>query len=258
MSHLKYIIPLLFILTSLNAYSEKVVMVFGQSLAPYIIEEDNSGIELLIIKEALAFTGHELVPVYTQLGKVTFMFNQGKVDAAHRYITVNGKDDSAFYGNTTLEYHDVFFTLDKRNITIKNPSDLKGYSLLSFQDANNHYPRWLPDGYEHSQTSAQINQVKLLQLGLVDIVLSDKNIFSYHTNLYRQSSPEALKNMRMHIFTSPYKYNPVFKSREIAKAFNKGLKELKETGRYSALISQKLRANKAITNQIDLTNLSSG
>ena len=253
MPYFKYIVHFFFILTSLNAYGEKVVMVFGQSLAPYIIEENNSGVELLIIKEALALEGHELVPVYTQLGRVKFIFNQGKVDAAHRYITATKKEKDIFYGDTTIEYHDVFFTLEEKDITIRSPSDLNEYTLLSFQDAKKHYPRWLPESYKHSQTSVQLNQVRLLQLGLVDIVLSDKNIFDYHTNLYRQSSREALKNMRMHVFTSPYKYHPVFKSRKIAVAFNRGLKELKEMGRHSELISKKLRANIFIANQIDLT-----
>jgi len=240
-------------LTSFNVYCEEVVMVFGQSLAPYIIEENNSGVELLIIKEALAFEGYELVPVYTELGRVAFMFDQNKVDAAHRYIDKGKKNSVIFYGNVTLEYHDVFFTLQERNITIESPSDLKDYTLLSFQNAKKHYPRWLPEDYKHSQTSAQINQVKLLQLGLVDIVLSDKNIFSYNTKLYRLSLHGVLKDMRMHIFTSPYKYNPVFKSKKIAKAFNRGLKKLKGTGRYTEIISKSLQTDIAITSEIDLT-----
>jgi polar amino acid transport system substrate-binding protein len=241
------------LLTPLTVYCEEVVMVFGQSLAPYVIEKSNSGVELSIIKEALAYEGYQLLPVYTQLGRVALMFEQDKVDAAHRYIQKDQKRDSFFHGNVTLEYHDVFFTLQKRNITIKSPSDLEGHTLLSFQDAKEHYPRWLPESYKHSQTSAQINQVKLLQLGLVDVVLTDKNIFSYNSELYRLSSQEKLKKMRMHIFTSPYKYNPVFKSKKIAKAFNKGLKKMKEIGRYAEIISDNLQIDIAVTSVVDLT-----
>jgi len=240
------------VLTSPNSYCETVVMVFGQSLAPYVIEENNSGVELSIIKEALAFENYELAPVYTQLGRVSFMFDQNLVDAAHRYIKKGKSNNSIFYGNVTLEYHDVFFTLRELNITIEIPSDLKSYTLLSFQDANKHYPRWLPESYKHSQTSTQISQIKLLQLGLVDIVLSDKNIFSYNSRLYRLSSHGVLKDMRMHIFTPPYKYNPVFKSKKIAKAYNRGLKKLKETGRYTEIISESLPVDIAITSIIDL------
>jgi polar amino acid transport system substrate-binding protein len=227
-------------------------MAFGQSLAPYVIEKNNSGVELSIIKEALALEGHELVPVYTQLGKVAFIFDQGKVDAAQRYIAEDKGKKEFFYGHVTLEYHDVFFTLDKRNITIESPSDLKRYSLLSFQGANNHYPRWLTGDSKHSQTSAQINQVKLLQLGLVDIVLSDKNIFSYNSTLFRLSSQSELKGIRMHIFTPPYKYNPIFKSKKIARAFNQGLDKLKKSGRYTDIISKELLLDSSITNKINL------
>jgi len=214
MSNFKKIIVFFLMLSPLNVYCEEVVMIFGKSLAPYIIEESNSGVELSIIKEALALEGHELVPVYTQLKRVAFMFDQDKVDAAHRYIKKRKQKSSIFYGNVTLEYHDAFFTLHERNIVIESPSDLKDYTLLSFQDAKKHYPRWLPENYKHSQTSSQINQVKLLQLGLVDIVLSDKNIFNYNSQLYSLSFDGVLKGMRMHIFTPPYKYNPVFKKKK--------------------------------------------
>jgi polar amino acid transport system substrate-binding protein len=228
-------------------------MVFGQSLPPYIIENSNSGAELSIVKEALALEGHQLVPVYTELALVEYMFDQNKVDAAHRYINKRQNKSDIFYGNVTLEYHDVFFTLVDRNINISTPSDLEDFTLLSFQDAQKHYPRWLPENDKHSQTSAQINQIKLLQLGLIDIVLSDKNIFSYYCELYRTSSHEVVKDMRMHIFTPPYKYNPVFKSKKIALAFNRGLKKLKETDRYTKIISKKLKLDSAITSQVDLT-----
>jgi len=252
MYNFKRITLFLLVLTSLSGHCEKVVMVFGQSLAPYIIEESNTGVELSIIKEALAFEGHELVPVYTELGRVAFMLDHNKVDAAHRYIKKDKNNSSIFYGDVTVEYHDVFFTLDERDITIRKPGDIQKHTLLSFQGAKKHYPRWLPESYNHSQTSTQINQVKLLQLGLVDIVLSDKNIFSYNSELYRLSSDEIIKNMRMHIFTSPYKYNPVFKSKEIAKAFNRGLKKLKDSGRYDEIIAKTLQNDIAITSKIDL------
>jgi len=253
MPNVKQVTTLFFLLFSVNGYCEKVIMVFGQSLAPYIIEKDNSGVELLIIKEALAHEGHELVPVYTQLEKVAFIFNQGKVDAAHRYITKDKSSNKFFYGDVTVEYHDVFFSLDDRNIKLEKPSDLAEYSLLSFQDAKDHYPKWLPESYEYSQTSAQINQVKLLQLGLVDIVLSDKNIFNYNSVRYRESVDKKFKNMRMHIFTSPYKYNPVFQSKKMAVEFNRGLSKLKKTGRYAEIISKIMKKDISITNTVDLT-----
>jgi polar amino acid transport system substrate-binding protein len=252
MFNFKRIIIFFLALTSLNVYCEEVVMIFGKSLAPYIIEESNSGVELSIIKEALALEGHALVPVYTQLNRVVFMFDQDKADAAHRYIKQGKIKSSIFYGDVTLEYHDAFFTLHERNISIESPADLKDHSLLSFQSAKSHYPKWLPEDYKHSQTSSQINQVKLLQLGLVDIVLSDKNIFNYNAELYRLSLNGELKGMRMHNFTSPYKYNPIFKREEIAQAFNAGLDKLKKSGRYTEIISKALQVNSAVTSIVDL------
>jgi len=57
----------------------------------------------------------------------------------------------------------------------------------------------------------------------------------------------------MHIFSSPYKYNPVFKTKEIAHAFNAGLDKLKKSGRYTEIISKALHTDMAITSIVDLT-----
>jgi len=125
------IISLFLLFFSAVVKSENVTMVFGQSLAPYIIEKDNTGAELLIIKEALLQEGYTLIPVYTELGKVPLMFDRNKVDAAHRYIQQNNQTDpSIFFADVSIEYLAVFITLKGRNIKIQQPNDLTGHLPL--------------------------------------------------------------------------------------------------------------------------------
>lgn len=220
---------------SVQAKDEQVVMLFGRYLAPYVIEKDNSGVELQIIREALASEGYELKPVYAEFGRMSEVFSKTIIDGVHssagRELIKDG-----FFAEVSVEYHDVFFTLAERNIVIHSPEDLRSYSLLAFQDADKHYPEWLAKDYSYTETGEQLDQVKLLQLGLVDVVLSDQHIFSYYSKIYQQHSGKSLKPMRLHNFTGPYQYRPVFKSQEIALALNRGLKKLKSSGRYQALI----------------------
>lgn len=68
-------------------------MAFGEKIPPYCFPESDTGIELEVIGEALAFKGHKLKPVYYPLARVPVAFRQGKVDAA---MTDLGQDLSQF------------------------------------------------------------------------------------------------------------------------------------------------------------------
>jgi len=258
--------PVLFLFLNLSAswawpaYSEDVVMLFGHSLAPYVIEKDNAGVELQILKEALAKQGHKLIPLYTTLGKVPLLFNLKNVDAVHRNFTKKSTDTNTnkntgktgFFGDVSISYHDVFVTLEERNIVLNTPEDLKKYSLITFEDAGRHYPDWLTSDYVYSQTAEQITQVKLLQNGFVDVVLSDRNIFSDNIKRYRQLSGNVIKPMRLHNFVSPYSYRPMFKSEKVTADYNNGLRELKKSGRYQQILSALLKQDNAIVKQLDI------
>ena len=163
-----------------QAQGEQVVMLFGRSLAPYIIEKDNSGVEIQIIREALASEGYELKPVYAEFGRTAEVFSKDIVDAVH---TSAGREvlEKGYFADVSIAYHDVFFTLTERNIVINSPADIRPYSLLAFQDADKHYPDWLPANYVFKETAKQLDQVKLLQLGLVDVVMADRHIFTCST-----------------------------------------------------------------------------
>lgn len=240
------------LIVSSSSYCEEVTMLFGRSLEPYVIEKGNQGAELLIIKEALEHKGHELVPIYTQLKFVPLLFSGKGVKAVHRNFEEEGVENR-FYGDVSVIYHDVFFSLEENNIVIHRPDDLKKHSLVTFQDAQIHYPQWLPEHSKYSQVAEQITQVKLLQKGLTDLVMADRNIFSYKATEYSQLTGEQLKPMRMHEFVPPYEYRPMFKSQQIAKDFNEGLKVLKKSGRYDEIIASAVRENTAIVRTFPLS-----
>ena len=64
------------------ALADDVVMAFGEKIPPYCFPESDSGIELDVIGEALAYRGHRLVPRYFPLARVPLAFRQGEVQAA--------------------------------------------------------------------------------------------------------------------------------------------------------------------------------
>lgn len=49
------------------SWGADVLMAFGEKIPPYCFPESDSGIELEVIGEALAFRGHRLMPRYYPL-----------------------------------------------------------------------------------------------------------------------------------------------------------------------------------------------
>lgn len=221
-------------------------MAFGDRIPPFCFPETNSGIELDVMREALAFRGHTLKPVYYPLARVPLSFRDGKVDAA---MTDGGNDLRAhggFYGDTAVVYDNVFITLAERNLRIRTPEDLAGLTVISFQGAEKRYPKWLDAVVFSGRFFPQNNQtlqVKTLELGRYDVVLSDRTIFKYFSRLEAQEQGHPMKPVTEHEFTTvnPMDYRPVFRDPKIRDDFNAGLKHIKANGRFKAIYDRYTR-----------------
>jgi len=220
-----------------STYAADVSMAFGNAIPPYSFPDSNSGIELEVIGEALAFKGHKLRPQYFPLARVPRAFVQGQVDAA---MTDMGKDLSAlggYYADPAILYDNVFISLRERKLVIREPKDLEGLSIISFQGGLKRYPLWLTavkKAGNYHETSKQNLQVLTLFAGRYDLVLSDKSIFKYFALQLIEREWLYGKPFQMHeVFEiKPSDYRPIFRSHEIRDDFNAGLKYLKESGRY--------------------------
>ncbi|UZE96616.1 substrate-binding periplasmic protein [Alkalimarinus alittae] len=229
-------------------YAEEVKMAFGEAIPPFSFPESDSGIEIEVIGEALAFHNHTLHPKYFPLARTPYVFKQRYVDAT---MTDLGHDMSligAFYGNSAVVYDNVFISLKSRNLKLESPSDLKGLSIISFQGASKRYPKWLKAPYEAklvTEQNKQLTQVLMLNAGKVDVALSDRNIFQYYSS-QAEILGTTIKDVTFHPFTdvNPNNYRPVFWDKKIRDDFNEGLEHLKKTGRYQAIFDKYLNTEK--------------
>ncbi|GAB2866875.1 hypothetical protein GCM10027277_39750 [Pseudoduganella ginsengisoli] len=221
-----------------------VTMAFGEKIPPFCFPESNSGIELEVLGEALAFRGHVLKPRYYSFARIPFAFKGHEVDAAMTDLGQDLRPDGAYYGDPAVFYDNVFISLKERNLVIRKPEDLKGLTVISFAGAARRYPEWLSavqaEGHYYEQND-QALQVLTLDKGRYDLVLSDRNIFKYFTLQLRQTGYKP-KATTEHAFVrfNPLDYRPVFRDRKIRDDFNAGLKHLKETGRFQAIYQKYL------------------
>jgi len=227
-----------------SGQAAQVRMAFGEKISPFCFPETDTGIEIEIIREALAFRGHTLKPVYYPFARVPVAFRAGQVDAAMSDL---GQDVGApaYYGDPAVFYDNVFITLKERGLSIKRPEDLRGLRVIAFPGALKRYPAWLSEVQKDNRYYEQSNQslqVLTLAAGHYDVVLSDRNIFRYFTLQLQKEQKFQPKPVQLHSFVTlnPADYRPVFKDGAIRDDFNAGLKHLKSIGRVDAIYKKYL------------------
>lgn len=233
-------------------FAKEVSMAFGEKIPPFCFPETNSGIEIEVIGESLAFKGHTLKPVYYPFGRIAVAFRTGKVDAAMTDLGEDMTKHGGYYGDPAVIYDNVFITLKERNIVIKKPEDLKGLSVFAFQGALKRYPLWLENvnkAGQYYESHDQKLQVSVLLNKRYDVVLSDKSIFKYHMLQHYNENKTARREIKEHSFVKLNldDYRPVFNSKVVRDDFNLGLANLKKTGRYKAIYDKYLKDNKTMT-----------
>jgi polar amino acid transport system substrate-binding protein len=224
--------------------AQEVVMAFGEKIPPFCFPESDSGIELEVIGEALAFKGHKLVPRYYPLARVPLEFKMKHVDAAMTDLGAGAQ--GGHFGDPAVLYDNVFVTLTQRALKISKPEDLDGLVVVSFPGALKRYPQWLTavdQAHHYFEQNNQELQVTGLNKGRFDVVLSDKNIFHYFELQLTRNSLFRAKAVDMQAFTTadPNDYRPVFRSKQIRDDFNLGLAHLKATGRYQTIYDSYLK-----------------
>lgn len=220
-------------------------MAFGERIPPFCFPHTNSGIEVEVIREALAYRGHQLKPSYYPFARVPLAFKDHSVDATMTDLGQDLARHGGHYGDTAVMYDNVFITLRSRKLSIKKPSDLAGLSVVSFQGASNRFPDWLEPvkrAGRYLEINDQAVQVKTLMLGRYDVVLSDRSIFKYFM-LQLAREGQTMSAVDEHVFTTPnpLDYRPVFRDRQVRDDFNAGLKHMKDSGRVQAIYDKYLK-----------------
>ncbi|WP_317683638.1 substrate-binding periplasmic protein [Terasakiella sp. A23] len=211
----------------------------GLSIPPYVIKEENRGIEFDILKEVLASQGYKMQPVYVPLGRTLHLIQHGKVDG----IMSTGRDDlPGCYTDTHITYWNFAITLKKKGLKIDTVWDLQDKTVLSFQNAK-HYLG--PKFHEMALTNKLYREIadqsvqnKLLFTGRTDVVVADRYIFEWYRNDETVTQvTDTTQEVTHHRLFDPSHFSAVFKDEAVCKAFNVGLKKMRDSGRYDEIIA---------------------
>ena len=232
--------------SAMAAQADEVTMAFGEKIPPFCFPETNSGIEIEVIGQALAFKGHKLKPVYYSFVRVPIAFKSKQVDAAMTDLGEDMTQFGAYYGDPAVFYDNVFFSLKSRHLVINQPEDISKLTVVAFQGAAKRYPDWLDavrKAGNYFELADQKLQVLTLDAGRYDIVLSDRNIFKYFTLEMMRTQNFKPKPTEEHAFVklNPMDYRPVFRDKKVRDDFNLGLAHIRETGVYQAIYDKYLK-----------------
>jgi polar amino acid transport system substrate-binding protein len=231
---------LLFLSFSSAITADDVVMAFSQNIPPYILQQYNKGIEIDIIAAALAQKGHKLKPLYFPLGRVPLAFVSKLTDAVMGDMGIDLIPHGGFYADPAVIYDNVFITLKRKHISIRDPVDLDKYRIISFQGAEKRYPLWLSKAEKDGRffgITDQRTQVEMLYLERYDVVLSDRYIFKYFVKQLKLINGIRSISVDEHQFVNvnPLDYRPVFRDEKVRDDFNFGLETIKQTGEFQEI-----------------------
>ena len=227
------------LLGSSSARADKISVVIGLALPPYVIAERDTGMELEIVREALALEGHTLVPSYVPFSRVLTMLQQGQADAA---MTVNEDSGIAgvFYSDSHISYRNIAVSLAARNYPVTSVEDLGHYSVLAFQNARRYlgaeFAVMAANSERYQEVARQAKQITMLYAGRIDLIVLDENIFEYYRQLELRVPTDA--GVRRHTLFEPVHYKVAFARESWRQDFNRGLTKLRNSGRYQQIISR--------------------
>jgi len=139
-----------------------------------------------------------------------------------------------------ITFENVAVTLTDKNITLNNPFDLQGYSVVAFQNAKKFiggdYQTAVPNMINYREFHEQKKQVYMLFGGRTDVIVLDINILKYA--LKSSDDPILNKPYKMHNIFEKRHYAAGFKSKEIQEAFDRGIKLIKEDGTYQRILDK--------------------
>ncbi|MCP4344103.1 MAG: amino acid ABC transporter substrate-binding protein [Desulfobacterales bacterium] len=211
---------------------------------PYIIKKTDSGIEVDIVREIFKIRGHKAQIRYLTNKRAGYFLKIGKVDV---FITNKSYDTSelgidVFYSDSHITYHNHAITLTKNHLKINSPSDLMGKRVIGFQNAHKYlgaeYAAMAERNPNYKEKPEQSIQIFWLFTGRTDVVIADKKIFKYHRMLSAKKGQFSVTEpVTFHPIFSPSPIHGIFLNKEMRDEFNKGLTQLKKSGRYDEIIN---------------------
>ncbi|NQZ90027.1 MAG: transporter substrate-binding domain-containing protein [Colwellia sp.] len=220
----------------------KLEIIAGLSKPPFIIEDNNSGIELDIFQAAFGQLNKEVTFIHVPFGRTITSFHRLNVDGI---ITVlpDYQHPNVFVSAPYITYQNVAVSLRENEFIIDDIKSLSRKSMVAFQNARKYlgdaYVNSINSSLEYREIADQMKQIDMLFLHRTEVIILDINIFRHF-----------MKSHSSGRFSQPYNVHYIFNKRPYSAAFNveknrdlfdEGIKIIKQQGTYQLIMDKYLK-----------------
>ena len=118
--------------TSAKLCAEELVIAVALDMPPFVMDKGRAGIEIEIMRAALDYSGHTFQTRQFSIRQLADAVAEKGVDAA---ATVLKKDDRTYYSDNYVKFENFAFTRKSAGIKIDRIADLKGKSIVAWENA---------------------------------------------------------------------------------------------------------------------------
>ena len=224
------------------AQGKHIEMLAGLSKPPFVLAEEDKGMQIEIIEAAFA-QGNQLVRfTYLPLSRHLDVLHGREFDGI---ITLadHEKEWGICLSKPYIVYQNVIVTLEESALTINELDDLVNLKVAAFQNAT----RFLGDKYNstfknsvnYTEVADQKSQINLLFSGRVDALVMEVSIFKHllANKRYKNSNSKIYnKKFVTHFLFNPNAYSAGFKNQQLCQQFDQGINAIIADGSYQQII----------------------
>jgi polar amino acid transport system substrate-binding protein len=233
---------------TVDARAEELVIAFSLDTPPYVMDEGKTGIEIDIVRAALAPKGYTFTVRQMPYGELADAVKEEGVDAA---ATVTKLDNGTFYSDEYITFHNAAISKKSAGLTIDSIEDLKGKSILAWENAYEDLgPKFAtlfspdvkaPYREKYREIANQKNQVEMFWKGEAEVIVIGEAVMKWFTQELADEVDTKAPLVDHKIFPADTKFRISFQSERVRDDFNAGLKQLQASGEYEKIYARYLR-----------------
>lgn len=223
---------------------KKITIACGDALAPWVMPAKDNGIIISLLRESLEPAGYDIEMFYFPYARRIKSYQFDDMDAVCdiKPKTIALEKLEGFLSDEAYAYENFAYALKKHHFNFTHLKDLVSHSIMSWQGAAKHlgsdYAEMAKNNPLYRENNSQELQIELLFLGRFDVIQLDQNIFDYYR--LKVASETTIDTSQLVDKFPLFGKSPnsiLFREEQIRDAFNKGLKALKQSGRYDEIFS---------------------
>lgn len=219
--------------------SELIIQV--TPLPPYVMQGVRRGIACDIIERALANQGINVKFSFTNYKRMELEVAQGLADGAFAGIPID--NPKVFFSDPVIEFKNVAVTLYSESFTLEDLNDFANKHVISFRHANRilgkEFAQAMQQAASYFEVADQSSQIPMLDAQRGNVTVLDQRAFLYYAqHLHGKNS--AQNRYKQYAIFKPVIGQMAFRDLQVRDQFNRGLKNLFQSGEYIAIIKSYL------------------